>query len=105
MIACLVGLPAARADEGASSLQAQVEDLLKQQPMPQASELTNGDKAANAGKRQAWRVGVSLGQLDPRMRLAPCDRVKAYLPSGAQLWGRTRVGLRCEQGSVRWNVY
>lgn len=105
VIACLVGLPAARADEGASSLQVQVEDLLKQQPMPKASELTNGDKAANVGKRQPWRVEVSLGQLDPRMRLAPCDRVKAYLPSGAQLWGRTRVGLRCEQGAVRWNVY
>lgn len=105
VIACLVGLPTARAEEGVASLQAQVEDLLKQQPMPQASVLTDADKAANAGKRQPWRVEVTLGQLDPRIRLAPCDRVKAYLPNGAQLWGRTRVGLRCEQGAVRWNVY
>ncbi|HET6789269.1 MAG TPA: flagellar basal body P-ring formation chaperone FlgA, partial [Aquabacterium sp.] len=34
-----------------------------------------------------------------------CDKVRAYLPDGTRLWGRTRVGLRCEQGSVRWNVY
>lgn len=97
-----LGLGVAWADEGATSLQSQVENLLKQQPMPKDSELTNGDRAE---KRQPWRVEVSLGQLDPRIRLAPCDRVKAYLPDGAQLWGRTRVGLRCEQGTVRWNVY
>lgn len=89
----------ARAEEGASpaqGLQAQVEGLLKQQPLPKGGE---------ADKRQPWRVEVALGQLDPRIRLAPCDRVKAYLPQGAQVWGRTRVGLRCEQGPVRWNVY
>lgn len=105
MTACLVGLSSAWADAGANGLQVQVENLLKQQPMPQVSELTNDDRANKAEKRQPWRVEVSLGQLDPRIRLAPCDRVKAYLPTGAQLWGRTRVGLRCEQGAVRWNVY
>ena len=51
------------------------------------------------------RVEVVLGQLDPRLKLAPCDKVNAYMPEGARLWGRTRVGLRCEQGSVKWNVY
>lgn len=97
--AWLVGMPAALAGaaQGASQgLQAQVEGLLKQQPLPKASE---------AEEHPPWRVEVILGQLDPRIRLAPCDRVKAYLPDGAQLWGRTRVGLRCEQGTVRWNVY
>ena len=99
LAAWVIGVPAALAGDGAAgalSLQAQVEGLLKQQPLP---------KAAESDKRQPWRVEVSLGQLDPRIRLAPCDRVKAYLPEGAQLWGRTRVGLRCEQGTVRWNVY
>jgi flagellar basal body P-ring formation protein FlgA len=51
------------------------------------------------------RVEVVLGQLDPRLKLAPCEKVNAYLPEGSRLWGRTRVGLRCEQGSVHWNVY
>lgn len=99
LLAGLGGSPAARANPG---LQAQIEDLLKQQPMPQGSEPA---KTGASDKRLPWRVEVSLGQLDPRIRLAPCDRVKAYLPTGAQLWGRTRVGLRCEQGTVRWNVY
>jgi len=48
---------------------------------------------------------VSVGQLDPRLRLAPCARVEPQLPAGARLWGRTRLGLRCVEGAVRWNVY
>lgn len=51
------------------------------------------------------RVEVVLGQLDPRLKLAPCEKVNAYMPEGSRLWGRTRVGLRCEAGAVRWNVY
>ena len=85
-------------DAEAGGLQAQVEGLLKQQPMPQGS-----DAASN--NRNPWRVEVTLGQLDPRLKLAPCDKVRAYVPDGTALWGRARVGLRCEQGPVRWNVY
>ena len=51
------------------------------------------------------RMEVSVGQLDPRLRLAPCARVEPYLPAGARLWGRTRLGLRCVDGGVRWNVF
>lgn len=109
LAACSMGMPRALADEGGAAnqgLQAQVEHLLKQQPLPRAADLVNvSGQADKAAKRQPWRVEVSLGRLDPRIRLAPCDRVKAYLPDGAQIWGRTRVGLRCEQGPVRWNVY
>ena len=48
---------------------------------------------------------VELGQLDPRLSLAPCARVEPYLPVGVRLAGRTRIGLRCTQGVTRWNVY
>lgn len=51
------------------------------------------------------RVEVEVGQLDARLRLAPCERVEPYLPAGTRLWGRARVGLRCTQGPTRWNVY
>lgn len=51
------------------------------------------------------RVEVTLGQLDPRLRLAPCERVEPYIPQGTRLWGRARVGLRCTQGATHWNVY
>lgn len=77
-------------------LQAYVQTLLHDQALPQADSSKSGGP---------WRVEVVLGQLDPRLKLAPCDKVKAYVPAGMRLWGNTRVGLRCEQGAVRWNVY
>jgi len=64
---------------------------------------------ALAGTRHAaggvTRVEIELGQLDPRLHLAPCARVEPYLPAGARLWGRTHIGLRCTQGPSAWNVY
>lgn len=51
------------------------------------------------------RMEVSVGTLDPRLRLAPCARVEPYLPPGSRLWGRTRLGLRCVEGATAWNVY
>ncbi|MBX9833651.1 MAG: flagellar basal body P-ring formation protein FlgA, partial [Burkholderiaceae bacterium] len=51
------------------------------------------------------RMEVSVGTLDSRLRLAPCAKVEPYLPVGARLWGRTRLGLRCVQGATPWNVF
>ena len=63
---------------------------------------------AQGGARQLAsapaRVEVQVGQLDPRLQLAPCARIEPYLPPQATLWGRTRVGLRCAEGPKRWNV-
>jgi flagella basal body P-ring formation protein FlgA len=77
-------------------LQANVETLLQRQAMPQSEK---------SGQAKPWRVEVALGQLDPRLKLAPCDKVQAYAPDGMRMWGKTRVGLRCEQGAVHWNVF
>lgn len=51
------------------------------------------------------RVEVELGRLDPRLRLAPCAEVQPHLPPNARLWGRSRIGLRCVDGPVHWNVW
>ncbi|MBA3058159.1 MAG: flagellar basal body P-ring formation chaperone FlgA [Gammaproteobacteria bacterium] len=51
------------------------------------------------------RMEVTVGELDSRLRLAPCTRVEPYLPVGTRLWGKTRLGLRCLQGSTKWNVF
>ena len=51
------------------------------------------------------RVEIEVGEPDPRLRLAPCADIKPYLPPQARLWGRTRVGVRCMAGPVRWNVF
>ena len=81
-----------RADPG---LKGQVEGLLRQLQLPQAEN----------GAASPLRVEVVLGELDPRLKLAPCDKVRAYMPEGQRMWGRTRVGLRCEQGRAHWNVF
>lgn len=64
--------------------------------------------AAEATRRVAepgLRAQVSVGRLDPRLRLAPCQAVQPYLPTGTRLWGATRIGLRCTDAQVRWNVF
>jgi len=50
------------------------------------------------------RVEVTVGELNPRLRLAPCSQIQPYLLPGLPVWGRTRVGLRCIDGTARWNV-
>jgi flagellar basal body P-ring formation protein FlgA len=63
--------------------------------------------ASDASQRAApgLRVEVRIGQLDPRLKLAPCTTVQPYLPAGMKLWGPARIGLRCADAGVRWNVF
>jgi flagellar basal body P-ring formation protein FlgA len=51
------------------------------------------------------RPEVVLGDLDSRLRLAPCNQVEPFLPQGTRLWGRSRIGLRCTDGQARWSVF
>lgn len=64
-----------------------------------------GASASAAMGATPVRVEVELGQLDPRLHLAPCELIQPYLPTGVRPLGRSRIGLRCLQGPVRWNVY
>lgn len=50
------------------------------------------------------RVEIRIGQLDSRLKLASCQNIEAFVPSGARLWGRSHIGLRCAEGA-RWQVY
>ena len=113
-------MPAALAQEAAlgSGLEAQVRQLALdslQAPAANAAALSlanaaahsHADAAANlpATAPATPRIEISIGQLDPRLRLAPCERVEPYLPEGVRLWGKARIGLRCMQGGSKWNVY
>ena len=64
-----------------------------------------GASLGNGAAGGPVRVEVEPGRLDPRLRLAPCERVEARLPPGARAWGSTRVVLRCAQGATPWQVY
>lgn len=66
--------------------------------------LRDATNAAQSAGPTPLRLEVKVGSLDSRLRLAPCGNVEPYLPPGAKLWGRTRLGLRCIDGISRWNV-
>jgi len=51
----------------------------------------------------AGRVEITVGELDRRLQLAPCQRIEPHLLPGTRLWGRTAIGVRCVDGA-RWNV-
>jgi len=61
-------------------------------------------QAAQAVAPPGARIEVEAGALDPRLRLAPCTRIEAYLPASSRVWGAARVGLRCLEGTTAWNV-
>ena len=69
-----------------------------------AHNWVNHAVASNTAPTVPLRMEVVVGALDNRLRLAPCAAVEPYLPVGARLWGRSRIGLRCTDGMVRWNV-
>jgi flagellar basal body P-ring formation protein FlgA len=50
------------------------------------------------------KVSVNVGAIDPYLKLASCDDVQAFLPSGGRAWGKTTVGVRCASPSV-WTIY
>ena len=89
----LLGAAAPAGAEGGAALDASLLDDVR--------ALALGKAAESGGSR----VEVSIGQLDPRLRLAPCQSIEPYLPPGVRLWGKARIGLRCKVGPTPWNVY
>jgi flagella basal body P-ring formation protein FlgA len=97
--ALLIGAIDARADEPRDAAPSGLDPTLEHQVRTLA---LGGSAPAPAG---VSRVEVVVGQLDPRLHLAPCLKVEPYLPNGTRLWGRGRIGLRCSQGTSHWNVF
>ncbi len=80
------------ADDSAASLGAAISQQVRQ-------------FALEGGALPGMRLEIEVGKLDPRLRLAHCEHIEPYLPTGTRLWGRTRIGLRCTRGVTPWNVY
>ncbi|MBV8636294.1 MAG: flagellar basal body P-ring formation protein FlgA [Burkholderiaceae bacterium] len=49
-------------------------------------------------------VNVTVGPVDPRLFLASCPGFETFLPPGSKAWGRTTVGVRCNE-AAHWTVY
>jgi len=62
-------------------------------------------EASRAALSPGLRAEVRVGRIDPRLKLAPCTDIRPYLPTGMRLWGAARIGLRCHDARVRWNVF
>ena len=62
-------------------------------------------QAAQAGAPRGAQILALPGVLDARLQLAPCTQVQPFMPAGVLPWGRSRVGLRCLQGPVAWQVF
>lgn len=101
---CLAGLGVVAA-LGTSAVQAQAAADPAMDLGPLTQRWLDDALARNQSTGLPLRMEVSVGSLDSRLRLAPCARVEPYLPVGARLWGRTRLGLRCVEGATAWNVF
>jgi flagella basal body P-ring formation protein FlgA len=53
---------------------------------------------------QPGAVSIQIGEIDPQLKLEPCQRVEGFVPSGGRLWGKTTLGARCAAGS-NWVIY
>lgn len=94
----VAGAAAASEADGSTEISDALSEQVKQLAMASASS----PEFALPG---APRIEIEVGKLDPRMKLAPCQRIEPHLPPGTRLWGKTRIGLTCAQGPTRWNVY
>lgn len=56
-----------------------------------------------AGGQQITRFEVQFGSLGGRPALAPCRRSEPFVATGARLWGRSSLGVRCTDGAT-WSV-
>lgn len=96
VLACVLALPGAGAAGGAA---------LEAGTAAQVRELVGAHLQLPDTARDSMRVAIEIGQLDPRLRLAPCRRIEPQLPPLGRLWGRTRIGLRCVEGEKHWQVW
>jgi len=88
-----------------SSTQAQMQEMSPQGIQGYAQQwATEAVQKAQRNDSIPLRMDVQVGALDSRVRLAVCGNVEVYVPPGARLWGRSRVGVRCIDGMSRWNV-
>lgn len=63
-------------------------------------------KAFLVKQSQAYadKVEIKMGQIDSRLKLAPCLDIQAFLSPGSKAWGKITLGLRC-QAPQTWTVY
>lgn len=49
-------------------------------------------------------VEVSVGNIDRNLKLASCANIELFMPQGNRTWGKTNVGVRCNE-VAHWMLY
>lgn len=50
------------------------------------------------------KITYTIGALDPRTQLGPCQAFEAFVPPGGKLWAKATLGVRC-LGPSTWTIY
>lgn len=50
------------------------------------------------------KISFKVDDIDPRVAFPPCQQLEAFLPTGAQLQGRTSIGVRCNANNG-WSLF
>jgi flagella basal body P-ring formation protein FlgA len=50
------------------------------------------------------KIAIKVDDIDPRLSLTPCTQLEAFLPTGAQLLGKTSIGVRCNDKNG-WSIF
>ena len=76
--------------------------LAHQDPVPVKAALEEFLRVQTRGLPGA--VSFQVNGIDPANNLPPCEAFDPFLPSGARLWGRTTIGVRCVAGAS-WSLF
>jgi flagellar basal body P-ring formation protein FlgA len=103
MLICLAGLMSTNA------FAEQVNVAINQTPQVLKQDLSIlKDKISEYLKIQTkgypGQVTIQTGNIDNRLKLAPCADVSVFMPRGSRPWGKTSVGLKCMAPSP-WTIY
>jgi flagella basal body P-ring formation protein FlgA len=85
-----------------SNLQAAIASLDMQNPALIQSKVEDFLQMQTLGA--PGRVEVSVGAIDPQIKLAKCVALEASLPVGSRAWGKTTIAVTCTTPS-RWTIY
>lgn len=75
---------------------------------PQQNHAAIHDAALNYAKMQMrtlpGQVSIQVANIDPRTALPACAALEAFMPNGAKLFGKTSIGVRCDEKPA-WSVF
>lgn len=68
-----------------------------------AAMIESIQKVVEASVSSKGRIEIKVGELDPRLQLAPCQRAEPVLAPGTRFWGRSHITIRCVAGA-QWSI-